>query len=106
MKPACCWRCAHGEEAGFVPIPPRSAYRKREVEVSENNQGEIKEVCDVMESKINSLTERMSRMEKSVEEQERQVHANSHDISQLKAGEKAIQDKLENVGKPYEKKQY
>ncbi|KAJ1090530.1 hypothetical protein NDU88_003662 [Pleurodeles waltl] len=64
-------------------------------EISETNQTRIREACEVLESKINLLSDRLGKLEAVVEAHEERVLAQSKDILQLKRGEKLLQDKLE-----------
>ncbi|KAJ1203851.1 hypothetical protein NDU88_007632 [Pleurodeles waltl] len=66
-------------------------------EISETNQTRIREACEVLESKINLLTDRLGKLEAVVEAHEERVLAQSKDILQLKRGEKMLQDKLETL---------
>ncbi|KAJ1097950.1 hypothetical protein NDU88_003066 [Pleurodeles waltl] len=70
---------------------------REKFEISENNQAKIREACEVLESKINLLTDRLGKLEAVVEDQEERLSVHTKDISQLKFGEKILQDKLESL---------
>ncbi|KAJ1203581.1 hypothetical protein NDU88_007366 [Pleurodeles waltl] len=70
---------------------------REKFEISENNQARIREACEVLESKINLLSDRLGKLEAVVEAQEERLLVQSKDISQLKRGEKMLQDKLESL---------
>ncbi|KAJ1163884.1 hypothetical protein NDU88_004336 [Pleurodeles waltl] len=66
-------------------------------EVSEHNQEKIGESCVALETKLNMLTERISRIETVVAEQETRVSANFQGIAQFVRKEKVFQEKLESL---------
>ncbi|KAJ1117189.1 hypothetical protein NDU88_005389 [Pleurodeles waltl] len=66
-------------------------------EVSEYNQGKIRESWASLETKLNALTERISNLEMAVSEQEACVLSNSQGISQLTRNGKMVQETLESL---------
>ncbi|KAJ1115071.1 hypothetical protein NDU88_003299, partial [Pleurodeles waltl] len=66
-------------------------------EVSEFNQGKMREFGTALETKLNALMERISNLQMVVSEQEVHVLSNTQGISWLSRDGKMVQEKLESL---------
>ncbi|KAJ1148479.1 hypothetical protein NDU88_001314 [Pleurodeles waltl] len=70
---------------------------KKGFSVSKANQGSIKEVCEILETKFDLLAKRTQLLEETVESLKEDVVQIKQDLRESRACEQDLQDKLERI---------